>query len=82
MQGALRLVQHEFIRSAKEERDGLAGVGHAGDLGDLATFDVDLFDEIGMTELVFCEGINVCNRSAAECLENEREMRMKMRMRG
>ena len=77
MQGAFRLVQHEFIGSTKKERDGLAGVSHAGDLGDLATFNVDLFDKIGMTKLVFCEGINVCNRSAAECLENENENKNK-----
>ena len=36
MDGAVRLLQHELVGAADDDRAGLAGVGHPGDLHTLA----------------------------------------------
>mmetsp|Transcript_1502 Transcript_1502/g.3826 ORF Transcript_1502/g.3826 Transcript_1502/m.3826 type:complete len:487 (+) Transcript_1502:210-1670(+) len=71
MQRALRLVEDELVRRPAQEGDGLASVGHARDLDDLALARRDLLDELGFPELLCVEGVDIRDREAATRLADE-----------
>ena len=70
---------HQLVGAAQQHGDGLAGVGDAGDLGDLAALQLHLLDEIRVTQLVLCEGVDVRHRPTAERLRERRRESLRER---
>lgn len=60
--------EYQAVGAAEEEGDGLAGVGHAGDLGDLLALDIHLFHQVGMAQLICSETVDVGDRATTEGL--------------
>ena len=66
MQGSFGLFQHEFVRAAHDDADGLALSGDTGHLDEFGLSGLLFFDEIGGHEVFGGEVIQTSNRPASK----------------
>lgn len=70
VEASLGFVEDKSVGAAADDRDGLSGtlVRDACDFDDTRAGGLGFFDELGGTQLVFCERIDVCYWFAAGAL--------------
>ena len=68
MKGSFCFVENKRIGAAADDGDGLLGGFDACDTDDSSAAGLGFFDEIGCTEFVFCEGVDVGDGFAAGAL--------------
>ena len=68
MERSFCFVEDERIGAVAKDRDGLTGALYAGDFDDAGASGFGFFDEFGVAEFVFGEGVDVGDRFAAGAL--------------
>jgi hypothetical protein len=68
VEGSFCFVEDERVGATADDGDGLLGGFDARDTNNSSAAGLGLFDEIGCTEFVFCEGVDVGNGFAAGAL--------------
>ena len=72
MEGTVSLIKHELVGASEQNGDSLTLVGAASDLDNfLGTTSADFLDQIGSSELLLGELINVSNGNGVDSSANE-----------